>query len=573
MANEAEFKVKADDKTRAAFEAVDRRLKETEHRTKSLRKEMANTSAQGGTLVSNFAKVGTALLALTAGVGGLTATLGATSEYEKLNAQLITATGSTENASTRFEQLNALATTTPFVINEVVGSFIKLKNLGLDPSERSLRSYGNTASAMGKDLDQLIEAVADASVGEFERLKEFGIKARSQGENVSFTFKGMETTVAKTSEEIQGYLLGLGETDFAGAMAIQSDHLATRFSNLEAATDRLLIKFGESSGLTLAAKQSASGLTNLFNTMAGGHRSIETIKTDITALTARLSGVGAHIQKQLVNKIGVLNIELKKARDALGVTGNEPESSDGPSRQESDAQKALEAQAHQNRMAESLARLHNENRLQVVKEGADQEAHIKRQGHAQMLLDTEAAERTAAQNSQAALMQRVGYMQQIMGNLSSLMGSKNERLWRLGKAAALSGAIINTSLAVTKTMTTVPYPWNIPLAVAQGAAGLVQVANIRSQQFSGAREHGGPVSAGSLYKVNDGAGNDIELFRPNSSGRILNNKTVNNNGGENNFNMTVVLAPDSQIESWYQQNKATVFNGFVDMLNESGRTI
>jgi hypothetical protein len=38
---------------------------------------------------------------------------------------------------------------------------------------------------MGKDMMQMIEAVADASTGEFERLKEFGIKASKQGDQVA----------------------------------------------------------------------------------------------------------------------------------------------------------------------------------------------------------------------------------------------------------------------------------------------------------------------------------------------------------------------------------------------------
>lgn len=120
----------------------------------------------------------------------------------------------------------------------------------------------------------------------------------------------------------------------------------------------------------------------------------------------------------------------------------------------------------------------------------EEQAHLRRQAKAQMLLDEEAAERTATQNAQAAIMERVGYMQQTMGNLSSLMSSKNEKLWKLGKAAALSSALINTSLAITKTMSSVPYPWNIPLAAAQGLAGMVQVQNIRSQQFSGQAHSG-----------------------------------------------------------------------------------
>ena len=35
-------------------------------------------------------------------------------------------------------------------------------NLGLTPSEAALKSYGDTSAALGKDLSQMIEAVADA---------------------------------------------------------------------------------------------------------------------------------------------------------------------------------------------------------------------------------------------------------------------------------------------------------------------------------------------------------------------------------------------------------------------------
>jgi diaminopimelate decarboxylase len=66
---------------------------------------------------------------------------------------------------------------TPFGLAQATQGFVKMKALGLDPTRAALTSFGNTASAMGKDLNQMIEAVADASTGEFERLKEFGIKA------------------------------------------------------------------------------------------------------------------------------------------------------------------------------------------------------------------------------------------------------------------------------------------------------------------------------------------------------------------------------------------------------------
>ena len=78
----------------------------------------------------------------------------------------------------------------------------------------------------------MIEAVADASTFEFERLKEFGIKASQQGDQVSFTFQGVTTTVAKNSKEIQEYLLAIGENKFGDAMANRAATLDGAISNL-----------------------------------------------------------------------------------------------------------------------------------------------------------------------------------------------------------------------------------------------------------------------------------------------------------------------------------------------------
>jgi phosphotransacetylase len=64
-----------------------------------------------------------------------------------------------------------LPSKTPFSLSKAFKGFIKLKALGLQPSEAAMLSYGNTASAMGENLNQMVEAVADAATGEFERLR------------------------------------------------------------------------------------------------------------------------------------------------------------------------------------------------------------------------------------------------------------------------------------------------------------------------------------------------------------------------------------------------------------------
>lgn len=154
-------------------------------------------------------------------------------------ASLTTMTGSAENATKAFRELERFAASTPYTLDQAVNGFTKLVALGLDPSREALESYGNTAAAMGKDLTQLIEAVADAATGEFERLKEFGIKAKNQGDTIAFTFRGVRTEVQNNAAAIEGYLQGIGNNDFAGAMAERMATLDGALSNLQDSWDGL----------------------------------------------------------------------------------------------------------------------------------------------------------------------------------------------------------------------------------------------------------------------------------------------------------------------------------------------
>lgn len=194
------------------------------------------------------------------------------SDFETLRTSLETATGSAESAAMEFARLQQFAATTPFQLEEVVTAFIKLKNLGLDPSQEALTAYGNTAGAMGKSLDQMIEAVADAATGEFERLKEFGIKSKSEGNKVTFTFRGVKTTVRKEAAEITEYLRNIGEIQFAGGMEKQAATIAGAFSNMQDAISSALDIVGTDIAKTLDLNarvrlfsDSITGLANGFN--------------------------------------------------------------------------------------------------------------------------------------------------------------------------------------------------------------------------------------------------------------------------------------------------------------------
>ncbi len=167
-------------------------------------------------------------------------------DFEKLETALTTSfEGSEKAARSAFKLITKFAAETPFQVEQVANAFIKLKNMGLDPSEEALKSYGNTASAMGKSLNQMIEAVADAATGEFERLKEFGIRASKQGDKVAFTFKGVTKTVAFEAAAIEGYLQNIGNVDFAGGMEAQSKTFLGRLSTLKDNVALLMRDFGD----------------------------------------------------------------------------------------------------------------------------------------------------------------------------------------------------------------------------------------------------------------------------------------------------------------------------------------
>lgn len=229
---------------------------------------------------ADLGKLGQAALKAGAAIGGLETArrvfeslVSAQRNFDKLNSGLITMTGSAENAAKAFSVLQQFAKETPYGLNQAVEGFTKLVALGLDPSKEALISYGNTASAMGKDLNQMIEAVADAATGEFERLKEFGIKASQQGDKVSFTFRGVTTTVKKSSEEIQKYLLNIGNTDFAGAMDIRSKTLDGALSSLADTFDGLVLNIAQSGFGDAVAEQAQNAedaIQSLSDSVASG---------------------------------------------------------------------------------------------------------------------------------------------------------------------------------------------------------------------------------------------------------------------------------------------------------------
>ena len=322
--------------------------------------------------LNNLAKAARGAAAAIGLIAGAQKTLEVAREFDVINASLITMTGSTENAARAFTQIQQFAATTPFDLQQVSNAFVKLQALGLDPSERALRSYGNTASAMGKDLMQFIEAVADASTMQFERLLDFGIKARQESESVSLTFRGKTTTIGKSAEEIQAFLLAIGETDFSSAMSERAATLDGAFSNLGDTVDQFFLSLtrGETGGLIndvtraiTASIQDLADSINLLNGTAGLDLQLEASNEELLRL-----------QQQLALTPEIFVDQRKEILDKIAA---EEERQRGIVKQIHDEAEAVSAQQEADRLAREEAAAEESARIEAAKQAKLDEARQK----------------------------------------------------------------------------------------------------------------------------------------------------------------------------------------------------
>ena len=285
-------------------------MKNAERQTKTSASNMARDFEEADKGISMSAKnIGLSLAGVAASYVSIDRLINTQRTFDKLNAGLITATGSAEGAAAAFDSLQKFAKETPYGLEQSVGAFIKLTNLGLKPSEAALTSYGNTAAAMGKDLDQMIEAVADATTGEFERLKEFGIKASQENGKVSLTFKGQTTTIRNNAKEIEKYLLNLGNVDFAGAMENRMKTLDGSIANLEDTIDGLFLKVSQS-GIGDAIKAGVDGASESLETLGDN---LDTVGDIALVVGAIFAGRYASSMVGSIQKTVAASIEQKQA--------------------------------------------------------------------------------------------------------------------------------------------------------------------------------------------------------------------------------------------------------------------
>lgn len=154
-----------------------------------------------------------------------------------------------------------------FDINELEEGLIKLLNRRILLTEEQLQSLANTAESVGtkgaQSFNQIVDALLDATVGQFKRLEELGVGVDATGKKLKLTFAGTTTEVDKGTEAIKQYILGLDKMNGAADLSTKTANtLEGKISSLRTQFDSLIRKIGEM-GATDAFKSTIDGASKL----------------------------------------------------------------------------------------------------------------------------------------------------------------------------------------------------------------------------------------------------------------------------------------------------------------------
>lgn len=221
------------------------------------------------------------------------------SQFEKFQNILEVVEGSSEKARASMAWVREFAKTTPYQLAEVTDAFVRLKAYGLDPTNGLMKAAGDAASAMGKPLEQAVEAVADAVRGQNERLLEMGIVGEKVGNTMVYRWdkdgKAMVTHAQNNSAAIQKAIIGIWGAKFDGAMRKQSESFEGILSNIaDSVTD--FFKTVDDQGIFNAAKEELRGIQGLIASWEADG----TLQAVAVAISGALTSALAGLKKTLV---------------------------------------------------------------------------------------------------------------------------------------------------------------------------------------------------------------------------------------------------------------------------------
>lgn len=263
--------------------------------------------AAGSGLKAGASAIGAGALAAVTGattIGGgvLQQVVSRGSDFAANRAALSSNLGGDQAAT---DQIAGLRAVRGLGVDDGIKTSNRLAGLGLDASVGSVKNLASIAAGSpGKTTSDVAEALADAGTGETERLKEFGIKAKSVGDQFEVTFKGITTTIEKGSASWQAYLGQIAESDFGNTLELKANSLA---GGIESLQDKITAAASAvyDSGLGEAIQAVVADIGSYFEISGEGAKGLGSVLGEaVKNLWARI--------KELIGPVGELPGKIEK---------------------------------------------------------------------------------------------------------------------------------------------------------------------------------------------------------------------------------------------------------------------
>jgi hypothetical protein len=298
------IKLNAIDSTKKAFTDLQNNLKQT--------------NKESNSLATSFLSVKSAILGFATGAT-IVGVVNQTKKFQDLQTILARVTGSTENGT---QVLNFLIDSTKrstFSVQDLANSFIVLSTAGINPTERLLQIFTDTASASTDQLDTLNDLTRLFAKGvqgglglqTLNQLASKGIKVFEILENeIGLSKEGIEkfaNTTRGANKILEALLNGL-EKSFAGATEARANNLSVALSRIGKEADLALLNLGK------------NGLTQGVNDLA---EAFALLNKEGEPLLKFLGGISEFILTTASGALLVFNSILKDLRKEFNQFSNE----------------------------------------------------------------------------------------------------------------------------------------------------------------------------------------------------------------------------------------------------------
>ena len=208
-----------------------------------------------------------------------------------------------------------------------------------------------------------------------------------------------------------------------------------------------------------------------------------------------------------------------------------------------------------------LARIRADKKIQLAHDTARKELEIQKQVMSQTMQLLKAGRAGEINVEKLTGEQKTDLAVKVGREALAEMARHNEKAFKLNKAFNLAEAIMSTARGVAKALP------NIPLAIAIGALGAVQIATIAKTKYQG-RRLGGRMNKGEPYMVGEAG---AEMVVPDAPSTVIPNNKLNSVSQPVTVNFNINTVDARGFNELLVNSRGTIINLINSAVNEKGK--